>query len=212
MDIADHRNRRLDVHHIALLHKQLFCLSAHRFDDRVGEELLAVEPFDAFVQIDAGYATWLANKSHGGDANIRIPGRPGIAGVGDWGNGSPGEWQLFQTQDGASGTAQFVQPGLIILRSAKYPVGDATMIPGFFSTFPTYHRVGDVRCEWLTVAVKSRERVTTSGSQAARDPTPPSLVARLWSFRQYAHHTRGIRSNVPLTRATDASNSPFVLP
>jgi hypothetical protein len=43
------------MHDIALFHKQFLRLSAHRFDDRVGKELLAVEAFDAFVQIYAGY-------------------------------------------------------------------------------------------------------------------------------------------------------------
>jgi hypothetical protein len=45
------------VHHIALLHEQLLRLSAHRFDNRVGKELLAVQAFDTFVQIYAGYTT-----------------------------------------------------------------------------------------------------------------------------------------------------------
>jgi hypothetical protein len=55
MDVSDDRHRRLYVYDIALLHKQFLRLSAHRFDDRVGQELLAVEAFDTFVQIYAGY-------------------------------------------------------------------------------------------------------------------------------------------------------------
>ena len=55
MNISDDRHRRLYVYDIALLHKQFLRLSAHRFDDRVGKELLAVQPFDAFVQVYAGY-------------------------------------------------------------------------------------------------------------------------------------------------------------
>lgn len=59
MDIADHCDRRLYVHDIALFHKQFLRLRAHRFNNRVGKELLAIQPFDAFVQIYAGYA-WLS--------------------------------------------------------------------------------------------------------------------------------------------------------
>jgi len=55
MDIANDRNWCLYVHDIALLHKQFLRLSAHRFDDRVGKQLLAVKPFDTFVQVYAGY-------------------------------------------------------------------------------------------------------------------------------------------------------------
>jgi len=55
MDIANHRDWRLYVHDIALFHKQFLRLRAHRFNNRVGKELLAVQPFDAFVQIYAGY-------------------------------------------------------------------------------------------------------------------------------------------------------------
>ena len=55
MDIANHCDRRLYVHDIALFHKQFLRLRAHRFNNRVGKELLAVQPFDAFVQIYAGY-------------------------------------------------------------------------------------------------------------------------------------------------------------
>lgn len=55
MDVANDRHRRLYVHNIALFHKQFLRLRAHRFDDRVGKKLLAVEPFDTFVQIYAGY-------------------------------------------------------------------------------------------------------------------------------------------------------------
>ena len=55
MDVANDRHRRLYVHNIALFHKQFLRLCAHRFNNRVGKELLAVEPFDTFVQIYAGY-------------------------------------------------------------------------------------------------------------------------------------------------------------
>jgi hypothetical protein len=55
MDIANHRDWRLYVHDIALFHKQFLRLCAHRFNNRVGKELLAVQPFDAFVQVYAGY-------------------------------------------------------------------------------------------------------------------------------------------------------------
>ena len=54
MDIPNDRDRRLYVYDIAFFHKQLLRLSAHRFDDRVGKELLAVEAFETFVQIYAG--------------------------------------------------------------------------------------------------------------------------------------------------------------
>jgi len=55
MDIANDRDRCLYVYDIAFLHKQFLRLSAHRFDDRVGKELFAIQPFDTFVQIYAGY-------------------------------------------------------------------------------------------------------------------------------------------------------------
>ena len=55
MDIANHRDWRLYVHDIALFHKQFLRLRAHRFNNRVGKELLAIEPLDAFVQVYTGY-------------------------------------------------------------------------------------------------------------------------------------------------------------
>jgi hypothetical protein len=69
MNISDDRHRRLYVYDIALLHKQFLRLSAHRFDDRVGKELLAVQAFDTFVQIYAGYGTM--------SARCQVCGRPG---------------------------------------------------------------------------------------------------------------------------------------
>lgn len=55
MDVADDRDGRLHLHDIALLHQQLLRLGAYCLDDRVGEELLVVQPFDAFVEVDTGW-------------------------------------------------------------------------------------------------------------------------------------------------------------
>lgn len=68
MYVSNNCDRRLDMHDIALFHKQFLRLSAHRFDDRVGEELFAVESLDTFVQIYAGYN----EMSAGGHASNAI--------------------------------------------------------------------------------------------------------------------------------------------
>lgn len=57
MDIAYNRDWCLDMNHIALLHKQLLRLSTHSLDDRLGKQLLSVEPFNALIQIDTSYPT-----------------------------------------------------------------------------------------------------------------------------------------------------------
>ena len=54
MYVTDHRDRRLDVHNIALLHQQLFRLGAYCFDYRVREELFPVKAGDTFVKVYAG--------------------------------------------------------------------------------------------------------------------------------------------------------------
>lgn len=54
VNVADNGDRGLDVHDIALLHQQLFRLGADGLDDRVGEELFAVEAGDALIEIDTG--------------------------------------------------------------------------------------------------------------------------------------------------------------
>lgn len=42
----------LDVDHIALLHQQLLGFGAYCFDDGFGEQVLLVEAFYAFIEID----------------------------------------------------------------------------------------------------------------------------------------------------------------
>lgn len=54
VDITDDSHRSLDVDNIALLHEHLFCLCAYGLYDRLGEQLLVVQPLDTFVKIDAG--------------------------------------------------------------------------------------------------------------------------------------------------------------
>jgi len=54
MDVADDGDRCCYVHHITLLHKELFRFGAYGFDDRVGQELLFVEPRNTFVEVDGG--------------------------------------------------------------------------------------------------------------------------------------------------------------
>lgn len=65
MYVAHHRHRRRDVDHITLLHEQFFRLGAYRLDEWLGEELFAVELFDALVQVDAG-CTGLVGQFKGG--------------------------------------------------------------------------------------------------------------------------------------------------
>ena len=55
MDIANNGHGRFDVHDIALLHEELFCLSAYRLDDRLGQQFLLVEPCYALVEVDSSW-------------------------------------------------------------------------------------------------------------------------------------------------------------
>lgn len=57
MDVTDDRDGRLYMHNIALFHQQLFRFGAYCLDDGVGEQLLAIQARDAFVQVDAGLGT-----------------------------------------------------------------------------------------------------------------------------------------------------------
>jgi hypothetical protein len=117
VNVADDRDRCLYVHDIALFHKQFLRLSAHRFDDRVGQELLAVEAFDAFVQIYAGYTRLSVEGPAPRAIGGHVPGRPGIAQ--EWRGGElvPQIKTSFGRPNGAFGTTQIAQPGLIILSS-----------------------------------------------------------------------------------------------
>lgn len=54
VDVADDGDGCLHLHDIALFHQQLFRLGAYCLDDRVGEQLLVVQSFYAFVEIDTG--------------------------------------------------------------------------------------------------------------------------------------------------------------
>jgi hypothetical protein len=117
MDVAHNCDRCLYMHDIALFHKQFLRLSAHRFDDRVGKELLAVESFDAFVQIYAGYTRASVKGQAPCAIANHVPGRPGIAQ--EWRGGElvPQIKTSFRRSNGAFGTTQIAQPGLIILSS-----------------------------------------------------------------------------------------------
>ena len=53
MDVAHHRDRGGDMYNVALAHEQLFGLGTDGLDDRVGQQLLFVQTFDTFVEIDA---------------------------------------------------------------------------------------------------------------------------------------------------------------
>lgn len=74
------------MHDIALLHQQLFRFGAYCFNDRVGEEFLAVEAGDALVEVDAGCmipSVWAmvirAARLCAVPGVWIVPGRPGIA-------------------------------------------------------------------------------------------------------------------------------------
>lgn len=62
------------MHDIALFHQQLFGFGAYRFNDRVGEELLLVEPADAFVKVHAGYTARQRIPLHERPATLLSPG------------------------------------------------------------------------------------------------------------------------------------------
>jgi hypothetical protein len=44
VNIPYHRHGRSNMHHITLLHQQLLRLGTYGLDDRIGEQLLLVEP------------------------------------------------------------------------------------------------------------------------------------------------------------------------
>lgn len=54
VDVANDGYGSLDVDDIALLHEHLLGLCAYGLDDRLGKQLLLVEPLNALVKIDAG--------------------------------------------------------------------------------------------------------------------------------------------------------------
>lgn len=54
MDIPHHGNRGHDMNDIALLHQQLLGFGTDSLDDRLSQELFAVEPLDALIQVDTG--------------------------------------------------------------------------------------------------------------------------------------------------------------
>jgi hypothetical protein len=49
------RDRSSNMHDITLHHKELLCFGTYCFDDRVGEELFAIETGNAGVEIDRCY-------------------------------------------------------------------------------------------------------------------------------------------------------------
>ena len=53
MYVSNHRNGRSDMNDIALLHQQLLCFGAYCLDYGLSEQFFFVEPFDAFVEINA---------------------------------------------------------------------------------------------------------------------------------------------------------------
>lgn len=54
MDITHDRDWRSDMHHIALLHKQLFRLGAYCLDDRFGQQLLLGEARYTLIEVYGG--------------------------------------------------------------------------------------------------------------------------------------------------------------
>lgn len=54
MDVADDGDGGVNVHDIALLHQELFCLGAYCLDDRVGEKFFFVEASNALIEVDGG--------------------------------------------------------------------------------------------------------------------------------------------------------------
>ena len=52
VDVADDGDGGSDVHHIALLHKELLGLCTYGLNDRLGQQLLLVQARYAFVQVD----------------------------------------------------------------------------------------------------------------------------------------------------------------
>lgn len=97
MNVADNGDRGLDVHDIALLHQQLFRLGADGLDDRVGEELFAVEAGDALIEIDTGWGK-CQYAVLGGVARDSIPGRPGIA-------DTPGDQEMIRIMSAMTATS-----------------------------------------------------------------------------------------------------------
>lgn len=92
MDVPHHGDRCFDMHDIALLHEQLLCLGTDGLNDWLGQELLAVEPFDAFVQVDGSWKEcqllfytearkWARAASTAGCDTNDVLGRPGMATV-----------------------------------------------------------------------------------------------------------------------------------
>lgn len=57
VDVTDNGHGSLDMDDIALFHEHLLGLCAYGLNDRLGEQLLVVEPLDALVDIDAGLQT-----------------------------------------------------------------------------------------------------------------------------------------------------------
>jgi hypothetical protein len=52
MDITNHSDGRANVHHIALLHKELFRLCTYCFYYGLGQQLLLRKPRYTFVEVD----------------------------------------------------------------------------------------------------------------------------------------------------------------
>lgn len=52
MDVTDNRHWRADVDNVGLLHEEFFGFGTYCLDDGLGKEFLAVETFDASVEVD----------------------------------------------------------------------------------------------------------------------------------------------------------------
>lgn len=67
-----------DVYNIALLHQELFCFGAYCFYDRVREQFLLIESFDAFIQVNT-CCMLRQQLSAAGEPSRNLPGRLGMS-------------------------------------------------------------------------------------------------------------------------------------
>lgn len=81
VNITDDRHRCENVHHVALLHEELFRLRAYCLDDRLGQEFLLVKPCYALIEVDSCYGgrEKLAWKVFLVPERYCLHGRPGIS-------------------------------------------------------------------------------------------------------------------------------------
>ena len=80
MYVAHDSDGRANVHHIALLHKQLFGLGAYCLDHRLGQQLLLGEARYTLIEVYGGCGLSAGGQaSHkGGVLATDVHGRPGM--------------------------------------------------------------------------------------------------------------------------------------